>query len=199
MGVDKARLTWRGRRAVDLVAELARAAGAQLVITAGQDLGMPFVLDRAPQAGPVGGVMAAAALLRGAGMDRALLLAIDAPAIDLADLQALLAAPQPGAIYAGFPLPAALTLSALPLDAAADWPLRRLVERAGLATLPCSPEIEARIRGANTPQERAELNARWPQRPVSPQTWAIGAHEAHSGPVVAPGGKISLPAADEDG
>jgi molybdopterin-guanine dinucleotide biosynthesis protein A len=35
--------------------------------------------------------------------------------------------------------------------------LRRLVERAGLAALAVPAEAEARLRGANTPEERAGL------------------------------------------
>jgi molybdopterin-guanine dinucleotide biosynthesis protein A len=103
--------------------------------------------------------MAAAALLRDAGVHRALLLAVDAPAIHAADLTLLLAASEPGAHFQGFPLPAALTLSALPADAPANGPLRRLMDRAGLAVLPCPADVEARIRGANTPEERDALQA----------------------------------------
>jgi molybdopterin-guanine dinucleotide biosynthesis protein A len=44
MGRDKAALDWGGVRAVDRLAELARALGAQRVLTVGADLGLPFVL-----------------------------------------------------------------------------------------------------------------------------------------------------------
>jgi len=170
MGVDKASLDWDGQRAVDRVADLARAAGAGLVLTAGGDYGLPFVADPTPQAGPVAGIVAATTRLRGAGVDRVLILAVDAPTLGLADLAPLLAAPEPGAAYAGFPLPSVIALASLPEGVGANWPLRRLVEQAGLATLPCPPELAQRLRGANTPEERAALLSTWRQAPHSPNS-----------------------------
>jgi molybdopterin-guanine dinucleotide biosynthesis protein A len=170
MGRDKALLDWGGRRAVDRVADLARAAGARAVMTAGGDYGLAFVADPAPQAGPVAGILAAAPVLRAAGCDRVLLLAVDAPTLRRDDLVPLLAAEPPGAAYAGFPLPAVLSLAALPDDAEAGWPLRRLGERAGLAVLPCPVELERRIRGANTPEERDALLSSWAPDADLPET-----------------------------
>ncbi len=92
------------------------------------------------------------------GLTRALVLAVDAPTVTVEDLAPLLAAVEPGAFYDGLPLPMMLSLSALPADAEAAWPLRRLVERAGLATLACDEAVRARLRGANTPEERTSLN-----------------------------------------
>jgi len=157
MGADKAAQDWGGRRAVDRVADLARAAGAERVITAGGDYGLPFVADPAPLAGPAGGVLAGVRALKAAGLTRALVLAVDAPTLSCADLAPLLAAPAPGAFYDGHPLPAVMTLAATPLDAPPDWALKRLVESAGLAALPCPAAIMDRLRGANTPSERAAL------------------------------------------
>lgn len=157
MGRDKAALDWGGARAVDRVAALARAAGAVEVLSVGADHGLPWVPDPRPGAGPVGGVLAGAAALRAAGLARALVLAVDAPTLTVEDLAPLLAAAAPGAIYQDQPLPMALSLDALPADAEAGWPLRRLVERAGLTALAVSAEAQARLRGANTPQEREGL------------------------------------------
>ena len=157
MGADKASQDWGGRRAVDRVADLARAVGAEMVITAGGDYGLPFVADPAPLAGPTGGVLAGVRTLKSAGLTRALVLAVDAPTLTFADLAPLLAAPAPGAFYDGHPLPAVTALAPMPLEAPPDWPLRRLVETAGLAALPCPAAIVARLRGANTPAERAAL------------------------------------------
>jgi molybdopterin-guanine dinucleotide biosynthesis protein A len=157
MGRDKAALAWDGTRAVDRLAALAEALGAERVLTVGADLGLPFVPDPEPGAGPVGGVLAGAAALRAAGLARALVLAVDAPTITVEDLAPLLAAPAPGAAFEGLPLPMVLDLSALPENAEAGWPLRRLVERAGLAVVAVPAEAEARLRGANTPEERAGL------------------------------------------
>jgi molybdopterin-guanine dinucleotide biosynthesis protein A len=161
MGMDKAAQDWRGQRAVDWVADLARAGGASQVITAGGDYGLPFAADPTPLAGPVAGVMAAAAKLRAEGFTRILLLAVDAPTLTPADLAPLLAAAAPGAAYNGFPLPFVSDLAALPSDAEDVWPLRRLAERAGLAALPCPPAVARRLRGANSPAERAALLADW--------------------------------------
>ena len=151
MGRDKAALDWGGRRAVDRAADLARSVGAQALVTAGADLGLPWVADDAAGAGPVGGVLAGA---RALGTARLLVLAVDAPTITPSDLAPLLAK---GGCYEGLPVPMVLDAAALPPDAEAGWPLRRLVERAGLRALPVPDGALARLRGANTPEERDEL------------------------------------------
>lgn len=151
MGRDKAALDWNGRRAVDLVADLARAVGAGALVTAGADLGLPWVADDAAGAGPVGGVLAGA---RALGTARLLVLAVDAPTITPDDLAPLLTT---GGCYEGLPVPMVLDAAALPADAEAGWPLRRLVERAGLQALPVPDGALARLRGANTPEERDVL------------------------------------------
>lgn len=157
MGRDKAALDWGGVRAIDRVAAVAQALGAHSVLTVGADLGLPWIADPQPGAGPVGGVLAGAAALKALGLERALILAVDAPTLTAADLAPLLDAPAPGGAYDGLPLPMVINLSALPVDAAPGWPLRRLVERAGLAVLALPADAEARLRGANTPDERAKL------------------------------------------
>jgi len=162
MGADKAILDWGGRRAIDRVADLAAAAGASPLIVSGSDYGLPFVPDPSPQAGPVAGLLAAAAALREAGADRALVLAVDAPTMRPDDLWPLIAAASPGAAYEGFHLPLVVDLAALDPGLAADAPLHRLLAAAGLARLPCPPAIAPRLRGANTPQERLALLADLP-------------------------------------
>ncbi|WP_354073708.1 NTP transferase domain-containing protein [Caulobacter sp. 1776] len=152
MGRDKAVLDWGGERAVDRVAALARAVGAEALVTAGADLGLPWVPDGEAGAGPVGGVLAGAAAL---GTARLLVLAVDAPTMTAEDLAPLLAA---GGYYEGLPVPMVVDAAALPADAEPGWPLRRLVERAGLLALPIPDGAMARLRGANTPEERAALN-----------------------------------------
>lgn len=151
MGRDKAVLDWDGRRAVDRVADLARAVGAEALVTAGADLGLPWVPDDEAGAGPVGGVLAGARTL---GTARLLVLAVDAPTVTAEDLAPLLAA---GGCYEGLPVPMVVTAAALPADAAPGWPLRRLAERAGLVSLPVPHGAMARLRGANTPEEREAL------------------------------------------
>lgn len=158
MGADKALLDWGGVRAVDRVAALARDAGAAVVLTAGRDYGLPWIADPEPGAGPVGGVLAGAAALRAAGCARALVLAVDAPTLTVDDLAPLLAA-QAGAAFDVSPVPMVLPLAALAQEAQAGWPLRRLVERAGLAVVACPQTARARVLGANTPQERGRLGA----------------------------------------
>ncbi|CAN5142884.1 molybdenum cofactor guanylyltransferase [soil metagenome] len=158
MGADKALLDWGGQRAVDRAAALAMAAGAARVLTAGRDHGLEHVADAQHGAGPVGGVLAGARVLAASGLTRMLVLAVDAPTVTVGDLAPLLAASDPGAFYEGLPVPMVVTLDALPGDAEAGWPLRRLVERAGLAGLPSDDVVRARLRGANTPEERAALS-----------------------------------------
>lgn len=151
MGRDKAVLDWDGVRAVDRVAALARAVGAEALVTAGADLGLPWVPDDAAYAGPVGGVLAGA---RALGTARLLVLAVDAPTILPEDLAPLMAA---GGYYEGLPVPMVVRADALPIDAEAGWPLRRFVAAAGLMALPVPERAMARLRGANTPEEREAL------------------------------------------
>ena len=158
MGVDKAAMDWLGRRAVDRVADLAVEVGAQIVVTVGvTDYGLPLVAEETPMGGPVGGVLAGAQALRDAGCLRALVLAVDAPSLAAQDLTPLLAAGAAGAAYEGLHLPLVVALGALPPDARADWPMARLAERAGVIRLAAPNQAQARLRGANTPQEREAL------------------------------------------
>ena len=156
MGADKAALRWGGVRAVDRCAGLGRELGAAETVTAGGDYGMASVADPTPQAGPVAGLLAAARWLEARGCSHILALAVDAPTLtaqDIAPLISVLA----GATYAGFPLPMFAPIASLDRAARTDWPLRRLVERAGLAQLACSQVLATHLRGANTPQERDAL------------------------------------------
>lgn len=157
MGTDKASQAWGVRRAVDRVAALAAELGAVQVVTSGEDdFGLPRARDPAPFSGPVAGVLAGLALL-GPEVRRVLVLAVDAPTIEAADLADLLTADAPGAAYEGLPLPMVLWSDAAPADALDDWPLRRFVSGAGLASLPPPTGAALRLRGANTPEERDRL------------------------------------------
>lgn len=160
MGYDKGAALWLGARAIDRVAGLARAAGAQAVLTVGvTDYGLPRVVEDTPGAGPVGGVLAGAVALAEAGCDWALVLAVDAPTLQLEDLRPLLDPKGNGAAFEGLPLPMMLSLAAIPAGAEAGWPMARLAERAGLERVACPEEARARARGANTPEEREALLA----------------------------------------
>lgn len=158
MGRDKAELLWGGVRAVDRLAKIAREAGCAEVFSVGvRSYGLPFVADLEPGGGPVAGVAAGLKRLARSGATRALVLAVDAPTLSAEDVAPLLAAPLPGAIFEGLPLPMVVSVAALPEQAGAGWPLRRLVEQAGLAVIPAKPGSLQRLRGANTPEERAAL------------------------------------------
>ncbi|THD78275.1 MAG: molybdenum cofactor guanylyltransferase [Phenylobacterium sp.] len=157
MGADKAVLDWGGVRAVDRLADLCAELGIATVLTAGADHGLPFVLDDGQ--GPCGGILAGAARLRDEGAGRALILAVDAPTLIADDLRPLLEAPAPGAMFEGLPLPMAIDLAAIPPETAPDWPLKRLAAEAGLVVLAVGPDAADRLRGANTPDERAGLLA----------------------------------------
>lgn len=158
MGADKALQMWGGVRAIDRVAELARSVGAEPVVTAGGAYRLPWAPDPTPQAGPVAGVLVGAQYLQGAGIERALVLAVDAPTLRREDLEVLLGEPA-GACYLGFPLPLAVPLANLPRAWPGDWPLQRLVEYARPRVLRCSPEVAVRVKGANTLSEREALLA----------------------------------------
>jgi len=160
MKADKAALSWAGRRAVDRVVDLAEAVGARVVLTVGaQDYGLPLVRDAKPLGGPVGGVLAGASALTEAGCDRMLVLAVDAPTIRSADIGPLIAHAGIGAAFEGLHLPMVVDIARLPAEAEAGWPLARLLDFAGVARLASPPGARARLRGANTPDEREVLLA----------------------------------------
>lgn len=156
MGEDKALQDWSGQRAIDRVAGLAAALGAAPVLSVGApDYGLPRVTD--PLSGPAGAVLAGAEALRAAGCDRALVLAVDAPTLTPSDLAPLIDADPPGAAYEDLHLPVVLSLAAIPPDVAPDAALKRLLAAVGVARLPVPAGAHARLRGANTPAERASL------------------------------------------
>lgn len=159
MGADKARLEWKGVSAIDRLMTLSHDLGIQMVLTAGADYGLPAVLDATPGEGPCGGVLAAVPQLLAAGYTQALILAVDAPTVTASDIRPLLEARAPGAAYEGLPLPMVINLAAVPAGMQAGWPLKRLVQAAGLVVLPCSDPAKPRLRGANTPEERLRLLA----------------------------------------
>jgi molybdenum cofactor guanylyltransferase len=157
MGADKASVLWGDLRAVDRVVALAHTLGAGPVLNVGgSDYGLGHVADPTPLGGPVGGILAGLAALAGRA-ERVIVLAVDAPTLTPEDLAPLLAAAAPGACYEGLPLPMLISPAAMPQDAASDWPLRRLAERTGLRSLPVPPGAQARLRGANTAEERDQL------------------------------------------
>lgn len=162
MGEDKGARIWGARRAVDWVVDLAERVGAAQVITAGGfEYGYDHVPDPTPHAGPVSGILAGLDRLDGR-FARVLVLAVDAPTVSQSDLRLLMATAGPGASFTGMPLPMVIDASLRPADVQSDWPLRRFVERAGLAQLVAAPESMARLRGANTPEEQALLMRKLP-------------------------------------
>lgn len=164
MGEDKALLDWGGRRAIDRVFDLAASICGDRVLVSGPDYGLPFVADPHPLAGPTAGILAGAAALRAKGCAAILVLAVDTPTLNAADLAPLLDGPGPGFCYAGLPIPMVARIDALPFDAPGDWPLRRLVEATGLTALDCPPHVHLRARGANDEAERAVLIAQLTSR-----------------------------------
>ena len=158
MGADKAELDWLGVRAIDRVAAVAAAVGAEPVLSVGpRGHGLQHVSDEPAFGGPVGGILVGARALLAAGCGRVLVLAVDAPTLRSEDLRPLLDHPAPGAAFAGLHLPVVMELTALPPDAEAGWPINRLITEAGLTRLECPPDALPRLRGANTPAEREAL------------------------------------------
>jgi len=158
MGRDKALVEWDGRRAIDWVFALAGEICGEVLVSGG-DYGLPFVADPHPGAGPVAGVLAGAAVLKARGYSAMLVLAVDAPTLRVSDLQLLVDKGPPGAAFEGLPVPMVIEIEALPADAENDWPLRRLVERAGVKAVACPDDVLRRARGANDADEQARLLA----------------------------------------
>ncbi|WP_308238447.1 molybdenum cofactor guanylyltransferase [Phenylobacterium sp. J367] len=122
-----------------------------------RDFGRANVREPQPSGGPVGGIVAGARALAAAGCRRALVLAVDAPTVLGDDLAPLIEAPAPGAAYAHLHLPLVIDIDALPADAGPGWSMARLITAAGLPLLDADPSAATRLRGANTPEERAAL------------------------------------------
>jgi molybdenum cofactor guanylyltransferase len=157
MGRDKADIEWDGQTGVDRIAAVARDAGAETVLTVGgRGYGHPHVAETHPNGGPVAGIVTGSAALRAKGVTRALVLACDTPTIEVADIAPLLDAPLPGGAFEDLYLPLVIALDALPPDGA-GWPMKRLIEDAGLRLIRPAPEAVARLRGANTPDELEQL------------------------------------------
>lgn len=157
MGRDKAGIDWGGKIAVERVAALARSAGAGVVLTVGaRDFGIDNVVEPKPGEGPAAGIVAGGMALRDRGVARALVLACDAPTITLDDLLPLLRVPGPGAAFEGLHLPLVVDVGRLPV-ASAGWSVRRLIADCGLLLLTSPADAVARLRGANTPDELAQL------------------------------------------
>lgn len=157
MGQDKALLQWGGQRAIDRLVNLLTEMACRPVLVSGADYGLPFVPDPTQGGGPVGGLKATLKRLAEQDCTMAIVLAVDAPTITIADLSPLIACGPPGAAYAGLPLPMVVTVTAAEAELDDDAPLHRFVEYADLQVLACPRSIEDRLRGANTPDERAAL------------------------------------------
>lgn len=162
MGVDKGGLDWLGRRGVDRLAETGRQLRAAHILTVGsQDFGLPRTVEQPPRSGPVAGALAGARALRDLACQRALIVAVDAPTLTPEDLGPLLALAGGVTAYEGLHLPFLADIQALEAvdGARGDWPIRRLLDRAGARWLPAPQGAGTRLRGANTPEERDALLA----------------------------------------
>lgn len=165
MGVDKARLFWRGRTLLDHASAMLRDAGCSRVLVSGDYPGYACVPDRYPDRGPLGGL---ASIVGAAGEARWLVVAIDQPLLDAAMLRALLVGLETGmeiargiCRYGEEPLPMALSVS----DDTRNWmrhavsgdsghrALKGLQDRLRVHSLAADATVRARLRGANTPAE----------------------------------------------
>ncbi|MBK8068288.1 MAG: molybdenum cofactor guanylyltransferase [Rhodanobacteraceae bacterium] len=115
MGVDKARLLWRGRTLLEHATAMLRDAGCSRVLVSGDYPGYACVPDQFPDRGPLGGL---ASVVAHAGEARWLVVAIDQPLLDASMLRALLVGLETGmeiargiCRYGEEPLPMALSVS----------------------------------------------------------------------------------------
>jgi molybdopterin-guanine dinucleotide biosynthesis protein A len=159
MGADKAGLDWGGATAVARVHALAVALGATPILTVGREVhGFPAVTGETPGGGPAEGVAEGARVLREAGCAHALVLAVDAPTVTPEDLAVLLDAAG-SAAFDGLHLPCVIRLADLPRGSLAGWPMGRLLQALNAERPAPPPAAVSRLRGANTPDERAGLLA----------------------------------------
>jgi molybdopterin-guanine dinucleotide biosynthesis protein A len=166
MGRDKASIEVApGERLVDRVVAAVRAALAAAgeteprVVVSGEVAGHDCVPDAAAGLGPVAGIAAAVAALRGSA-SALLVVPVDLPALDGAALLPLLRA-RPPAAYAGSALPALLgtdaaTVAAVEATLAAagrDRSVTALLARLGAGEVPLDAAHARALTNANTPAE----------------------------------------------
>lgn len=165
MGVDKARLLWRGRTLLEHATGMLREAGCSRVLVSGDHPGYACVPDQFPDRGPLGGL---ASIVGQASEARWLVVAIDQPLLDASMLRALLVGLETGmeiargiCRYGEEPLPMALSIS----EDTRHWmrhavsgdsghrALKGLQERLRVHSLAADAGVRRRLRGANTPAE----------------------------------------------
>jgi molybdopterin-guanine dinucleotide biosynthesis protein A len=165
MGVDKARLSWRGQTLIARAVAMLRATGCTRVVVSGNYPEYTHVVDRYPERGPLGGLASVAEVAR---ESRWLVSAVDQPLVDTALLRPLLDGLLVGlesarclCRYGEEPLPMALMLStdmrrwmlsAVGGDSG-HRSLQALQERLRIHALPADAAVRARLRGVNTPDE----------------------------------------------
>jgi molybdopterin-guanine dinucleotide biosynthesis protein A len=161
MGRDKALLAYRGKSLVEYVAaETARAAGSATLVGAGH-CGLPWLADRHPGAGPLGGIETA---LTASHAEWNLIVACDLPDVTAALLDMILrAAEESGAdclIPAGpsgylEPLCAAYHARCLrPVREALDRGVRKVTDGISALRVETWPVADsAPFRNVNTPEE----------------------------------------------
>jgi len=163
MGEDKALMMIDGVTLLDRTARALRSMGAGLVAVSGSRAG--GILDRWPEAGPVGGMASAAEVLPDAEL---LVVPVDMPRLGHAVLMPLLTERSERATrWAAHPLPMRLTLDATTRDALVammkltgrDCSVTALQTRIGTTTLPLGGLDPLLLANCNTPDEWREANA----------------------------------------
>jgi molybdenum cofactor guanylyltransferase len=168
MGTDKASLSYRGRTLVQHMRALAaRSGAAPVLVSGGREADLQ---DAVAFTGPAAGLCALARHVASAGgPGRWLVLPVDMPLLGPELLRRLVVAQARAAVYAGRPLPFALTVDAgagavlervqARLAAGESISLRQVLDLLGAAALAVHPGELDQLAGANTPAEWERLTA----------------------------------------
>lgn len=165
MGQDKATLPYKGKRLVDVVAEVVRQAGITSIYVSGEMEGYDSLPDLLAERGPMGGICSSAVRLC-LNHSHALFVPVDMPHIHAELLRSLMTEEQKACHFEGHPLPCIIPLDKKTMrqvDAAAQTLARKqkLSVKSFLATLGAKsiavpPQLERALANTNTPGEWQE-------------------------------------------
>ena len=165
MGSDKALLPYKGKRLVDVVAEVVREAGIENLYVSGEIDGYASLPDLLAERGPMGGICSSAVRLHNQ-YQRALFIPVDMPLLSAELIHLLMAQPE-ACYFEHHPLPCLLSLdkkTMRQLDASAQTLARKqklsvqsFLAALGAQSIETSPSLERALTNTNTPEEWQEV------------------------------------------
>lgn len=165
MGKDKATLPYKGKRLVDVVADVVRGAGVDNLYVSGEIYGYTSLPDLLAERGPMGGICSSSVRLHNQ-YKRVLFIPVDIPMLSLELLRLLMAQPAT-CHFEHHPLPCLLSLdkkTMCQIDASAQTLVRKqklsvqsFLADLGAQRIATPPALEKALTNTNTPEQWQEL------------------------------------------